>query len=57
VGLPKQIDEFGDRPGGMADGEEGVRVDSDDMAKASIAAASPQNYVKTTVSTGALGAW
>jgi hypothetical protein len=56
VGLPKQIDEFGDRPGGMADGEEGVRVDSDDMAKASIAAASPQNYVKTTVSTRALGA-
>jgi hypothetical protein len=34
AGFPQQIDEFGDRPGGMADGEECVRVDSGDMAKA-----------------------
>jgi hypothetical protein len=26
VGLPEQIDEFDDRPGGMTDGEEGARV-------------------------------
>ena len=28
AGLLEQIDEFDDRPGGMADGEEGVRVGS-----------------------------
>ena len=44
AGLPEQIDEFGDRPGGMADGEERVRVGSGDMANAVIAAASAQIY-------------
>jgi hypothetical protein len=34
AGLPEQIDKFGDRPGGMADGEECVRVGSGDMANA-----------------------
>jgi hypothetical protein len=32
AGLPEQIDEFGDCPGGMADGEECVRVSSSGMA-------------------------
>jgi hypothetical protein len=47
--LPEQIDEFGDRPGGMADGEECVRVSSGDMANAVIATASPQNYGQNTL--------
>jgi hypothetical protein len=34
AGLPEQLDEFGDRPGRMANGEERVRVSSGDMAKA-----------------------
>ena len=28
AGFPEEIDEFGDRPGGMADGEECIRVGS-----------------------------
>jgi hypothetical protein len=46
AGLPEQIDEFGDRPGGMADGEECVRVGSITWRARSIAAASPRIMVK-----------
>jgi len=57
AGFPEEIDEIGDRPGRMADGEERVRVGSDDMAKAvyrgGIAA---ELWSKHTVSTLALDA-
>ena len=58
AGLPEQIDEFGDRPGGMADGEECVRVGSGDMANAvSRDGITVELWSKHTVSTRALGAW
>jgi hypothetical protein len=58
AGLPEQTDEFGDRPGGMADGEECVRVNSGDMAKAANRGGiTAELWSKHTVSTRALGAW
>jgi hypothetical protein len=58
VGLPEQIDEVGDRPGGMADGEECVRVGSGDLAKAvNRGGISAELWSKQTGSTRALGAW
>lgn len=58
AGLPEQIDEFGDRPGGMADGEECVRVGSGDMANAvNRDGITAELWSKHTVSTRALGAW
>jgi hypothetical protein len=58
VGLPEQIDESGDRPGGMADGEECVRVGSGDMAEAvNRGGVTAELWSKHTVSIRALGAW
>ena len=58
AGLPEQIDEFGDRPGGMADGEECVRVGSGDMAKAvNRGGITAELWSKHTVSNQALGVW
>jgi hypothetical protein len=57
LGFLKQIDEFDDRPGGMTDGEERVRIDSSGRWRAASAAASGQSYGQNcTVSTWAAGA-
>ena len=42
--LPQQIDELGDRPGGMTYGEEGVRVGSEGTMAPSRRAVSAQIY-------------
>jgi hypothetical protein len=49
AGLPEQIDKFGDRPGGMADGEECVRVGSITWRTRSIAHGITQNYGQNTL--------
>ena len=57
MAVKMRFDEFGDRPGVMADGEECVRVNSGDMAKAANRGGiTAELWSKHTVSTRALGA-
>ena len=57
AGFPKQIDEFGDRPGGMTDGEEGVRFGSSGiMAAGECCRTSEELWSKQTCFNRASGA-
>jgi hypothetical protein len=51
MGVSEQIDKFGDRPGGMTDGEEGIRGSSGNNVLG--AASSEDLWFKTPISSWA----